>query len=83
MSNRGEARVPIELMGSAGQVHVESGDYEIADNLLDASHQLRGRRPEAARHGARVGYPAAFRIGWGNVRKNERFAVILKVKYIT
>ena len=45
-------------------IDVESGDYEIADSLLTASHRLRDRRPDSVRFGGRVGYRSAYRIGW-------------------
>ncbi len=45
-------------------IDVESGDYEIADKLITASHRLRERRPESVRFGGRVGYTSAYRIGW-------------------
>ena len=44
-------------------IDVESGDYEIAEELLDASYCLRKRRPNSVGFGARIGYEAAFRIG--------------------
>ncbi len=34
---------------------VESGDYEIADDDLEASERLRERRPDALLYGFRVG----------------------------
>ena len=45
-------------------IDIESGDYEIAEELIVASHQLRDRRPESIRFGTRIGYPSAYRIGW-------------------
>ncbi len=45
-------------------IDIESGDYEIANKLIVASHRLRDRHPESVRFGARVGYPSAYRIGW-------------------
>ena len=46
-------------------IDIESGDYEIADDGMDASRILRDRRPQSVRFGAKVGYPAAFNLGWG------------------
>ena len=46
-------------------IDIESGDYEIADEGMDASRILRDRRPHSVRFGAKVGYPAAFNLGWG------------------
>ena len=42
---------------------VQSGDYEIADEDLDASERLLERRPEAMLYGLRIGERAAYRIG--------------------
>jgi hypothetical protein len=42
---------------------VESGDYEIADDDLDASERLLERRPDALLYGLRIGEGAAYRIG--------------------
>lgn len=42
---------------------VESGDYEIADDDLDASERLLERRPDALLYGLRVGEGVAYRIG--------------------
>ena len=46
-------------------IDIESGDYEVADEGMDASRRLRERRPDSVRFGAKVGYPAAFNLGWG------------------
>jgi len=45
-------------------IDLDSGDYELANDLLTASRMLKKRRPHSVRFGARVGYPAAFRVGW-------------------
>lgn len=42
---------------------VESGDYEIADDDLDASERILERRPDALLYGLRIGEGAAYRIG--------------------
>lgn len=44
-------------------VDVQSGDYEIADEDLDASERLLERRPDAMLYGLRIGEGAAYRIG--------------------
>ena len=38
---------------------VESGDYEVADEALEASERLSERQPGAVPHVMRVGYEAA------------------------
>lgn len=42
---------------------VESGDYEVADEDLEASERLIARRPGAVPHVMRVGFNAAYGIG--------------------
>jgi hypothetical protein len=42
---------------------VQSGDYEIADDDLEASERLLERRPGALLYGLRIGEAAAYRIG--------------------
>ena len=49
-------------------IDIESGDYEIAADMLDASHRLRERRPAAVGFGGRVGYETAYKRGWGGAR---------------
>jgi hypothetical protein len=49
---------------------VRSGDYEIADDDLDASEQLLERLPDALLYGLRIGEGAAYRIG-GHLRSTR------------
>lgn len=41
-------------------IDVESQDYEVADEAMDASDRLRQRHPDAQVLVTRVGFPAAF-----------------------
>ena len=43
---------------------VYSGEYEIAENMLDATHKLKKRVPEACGFMVRVGYSAPVFLGW-------------------
>jgi hypothetical protein len=43
-------------------VDVESGDYEVGDDDLQATKRLLGRRPNAVLYGLRVGRNAAYRL---------------------
>ncbi len=43
-------------------IDIESGDYEIDEEMLAASRRLRVRRPDSLRYGGRVGYDSAYRI---------------------
>ena len=45
-------------------VDVYSGKYEIAENMLDATHRLKKRVPEACGFMIRVGYSAPIFLGW-------------------
>ncbi len=45
-------------------INIESGDYEIDEEDIDASQRLKARRPDSVRFGARVGCKAAYRMGW-------------------
>lgn len=44
-------------------IEVESGDFEVAADLLDAVRKLRERRPGCIPYLHRVGRSAAFRLG--------------------
>ena len=41
-------------------IDVESGDYEIGDQIIAASGRLRERRPNAVTYAGRVGYPTTY-----------------------
>ena len=52
-------------------IDIESGDYEIAENMLIAEDRLKGRRPEAVGFGARVGHNSAYDMGWGGAKIDD------------
>ena len=60
-----KARVEPQENGKFIVIDIESGDYEIAADMLAASHRLRERRPDSVRFGGMVGYPAAYQLGGG------------------
>ena len=60
-----KSRVEPQENGKFIVIDIESGDYEIAEEMLDASHRLRERRPDSVRFGGMVGYAAAYQLGWG------------------
>ena len=66
-----KARVEPQENGKFIVIDIESGDYEIAEDMLDASHRLRERRPDSVRFGGMVGYPAAYQLGWGLRRADD------------
>ncbi len=43
-------------------IDIETGDYEIDEEMLAASRRLRERCPDSVRYGGRVGYDSAYRI---------------------
>jgi len=59
-----KSRVENEHHGKFLVMDVESGDYEIADEDYDATMRILARRPNAVLYGVRIGYPAAYRLGW-------------------
>jgi hypothetical protein len=69
--SRGEAiyaqsirhQVEPTLRGKFLVMDIESGDYEVDEEDLQASERLLARRPQAVVYGLRIGHPAAFRIG--------------------
>lgn len=50
-------------LGKFVVIDVESGDFEMANEDLEASEKLLSRRPNAILYGTRVGEKAAYRIG--------------------
>ena len=48
-------------------IDVESGDYEIDEEMIPASDRLYARRPNAAAYGGRVGYPTTYDLS-GSIR---------------
>ena len=52
-----------ENIGKIISIDVETGDYAIADDLLDAGAMVRARHPDAAMHAERIGYNAVYAVG--------------------
>ena len=57
-----------ENIGKIVSIDIESGDYEIADDLLLAGRRLQQRHPEALMYGKRIGYNAVYAVGGSLVR---------------
>ena len=53
-----------EDIGKYVIVDVYSGAYEIDDDSVKADHRLKKRAPDACGYIMRVGYSAAFFLGW-------------------
>ncbi len=56
-------RVINEHRGKFLVLDVESGDYEIAVDMLDAEDHLKVRRPQGRFYGIRIGFKAAYSFG--------------------
>jgi hypothetical protein len=56
----------VETEGNIGKVisiDVETGDFEIDDDLIEAGDRLLARHPGAPLYGARIGYDAVYALG--------------------
>ncbi|MFH1919077.1 MAG: hypothetical protein ABIP48_04200 [Planctomycetota bacterium] len=52
-------------------IDVETGEYEIDEDDLNATKRALAKRPEAILYGLRIGHPAAYRLG-GHLATDER-----------
>lgn len=52
-----------ENIGKQIVIDIETGDYEIDNDGLTASHRMLAKRPEAALYGLRIGYNAVYTLG--------------------
>ena len=57
------AKVEADNKGKILVLDIETGDYEIDDDLLTAAERARARHPDAALFATRIGYPTMGRIG--------------------
>jgi len=79
VESRGEAiyerkirdRVEAENRGKFLVIDVESGEFEMDEDDLQATKRLLAKRPDAVLYGLRIGYPAAYTLG-GHVGREER-----------
>ena len=62
-----KALVEPQQIGKFIVIDIESGDYEISEDMLIASRRLRERRPNSVRYGAKVGSKFAYRMGTGGI----------------
>jgi hypothetical protein len=52
-----------EIIGKLISIDIETGDYEIDIDPLEAGRRLQERHPGAAMYGKRIGYDAVYAIG--------------------
>lgn len=57
-----------ENIGKIVSIDIETGDYEVGDDLIATGDRLFARHPGAALYGARIGYNAVFALGGSLVR---------------
>lgn len=52
-------------------IDIETGEYELDDDDLQATKRALAKRPDAVLYGVRIGYPTAYTLG-GHVAMDER-----------
>jgi hypothetical protein len=52
-----------ENIGKIISIDIETGDYEIGDDVIETAERLLARNPDAAIWGERIGYNAVFAVG--------------------
>jgi hypothetical protein len=60
-----------ENIGKLISINVETGEYEIGDDLLITSRRLQAKQADAAIWAERIGYDAVYAIGGSLVRTVE------------
>lgn len=52
-----------ENIGRLVSIDVETGDYEVGDDLLASGKRIHERHPHALLYGVRIGYNAVYAVG--------------------
>ena len=66
------AQVEADHCGEIMAIDVDSGDYAIAETVLDAAKHLREQRPEVVDVWLlRIGYKALYSFGAGSLRRTD------------
>ena len=60
-----------ENIGKLISIDINTGDYEIGDDLIPTVRRLRQRRPDAEVWTERIGYNAVYAVG-GSIHRRER-----------
>ena len=50
-------------IGNILVIDIETGQYEVGDEVVSATHQLKSRLPYSIRYVMRIGYPAIYKVG--------------------
>jgi hypothetical protein len=53
----------VENIGKIISIDVDTGDYEIDDDLIKAGDRVLARHPGASLYGVRIGYDAVYAVG--------------------
>jgi predicted transcriptional regulator len=61
-----------ENIGKIISIDVETGDYAIADELLQAGERVRMKHPDAAMYAIRIGYNAVYSLGGAITRTTDQ-----------
>lgn len=57
-----------ENIGKIVSIDIESGDFEVGDDLISTGDRLFLRHPGAALYGARIGYDSVYAVGGSRQR---------------
>lgn len=57
-----------ENIGKIISINVETGEYEIGDDLIITSRQLQAKQPDAAIWAGRIGFNAVYAVGGTLIR---------------
>jgi hypothetical protein len=60
-----------ENIGKLISINVETGEYEIGDDLLVTSRRLQAKQADAAIWAERIGYDAVYAVGGSLIRTAE------------
>ena len=63
----------VQHKGQFFVVDIETENYEIADEDLEATERLLAKNPKAMTYGVRIGYPAIHGIGFSFVELNVEY----------
>ena len=58
-----------ENIGKMVLIDIESGDYEVDENSLEASKRLNQKHSYTRLHGIRIGYDAAVAFGGASIKR--------------
>ena len=60
-----------ENFGKRLIINIETGEYEMDDEAIDATHRLLAKDPDAQLYGMKIGFPAASKRGGWNLFKQQ------------